>query len=106
MWGCLIPIVMTIVAAGIAVIMFGKGMVDSEPPALCGSQVMEEGQECVRGSGDSAVRFGADEARQEQDSAKDFFGWIVILVGGGVSLGGVGILWLAIKYRKEPHPPA
>ncbi|MFE0652056.1 hypothetical protein ACFVZH_26100 [Streptomyces sp. NPDC059534] len=73
--------------------LLGRNMITSEAKALCGSQVIEQGQTCVRGSGDSAVRFGADEAQNEQDTSKDIFGWIVVLVGGAVSLGGAGPSW-------------
>ncbi|MFE3560439.1 hypothetical protein ACFXKW_37155 [Streptomyces sp. NPDC059193] len=101
-WGCVTPVVLVLVAAGIWIALIGKDMIADEPPALCGSRIMEEGETCERYSrstGKTTDTFGADESRKEQDISKDIFGWIFVAVGGVVGLAGVGLMGLAIKYR-------
>ncbi|MFE6768543.1 hypothetical protein ACFVFD_06170 [Streptomyces fimicarius] len=106
-WGCMSIVVLALLAAGIWVGLLGRDMILDTPPALCGSQVIEEGETCEhysRSTGGTTDSFGADEAADRQDSAKDFFGWIVVAIGGAIGLAGVGIAVLAVKYRKDDRP--
>jgi hypothetical protein len=45
-WGCMSVVVLVLLTAGIWVGLVGKDMIVDEPPALCGSQIMEEGETC------------------------------------------------------------
>lgn len=104
-WGCVSVVVLVLLTAGIWVGLVGKDMIVDKPPALCGSRVMEEGEKCEsysRSTGRTTDTFGAEEAANRQDSAKDFFGWIVVAFGGALTLAGVGVAVLAVKYRKDP----
>ncbi|WP_432121112.1 hypothetical protein [Streptomyces sp. S1] len=103
-WGCVSIVVLVLLTAGLWVGLVGKDMIADEPPALCGSRVMEEGQTCERYSrstGKTTDTFGAEEAADQQDTAKDFFGWIVVAIGSSLALAGVGIAVLAVKHRNE-----
>ncbi|MFI5722292.1 hypothetical protein [Streptomyces cyaneofuscatus] len=104
-WGCVSVVVLVLLTAGIWVGLVGKDMIADKPPALCGSRVMEEGEKCEsysRSTGGTTDTFDAEEAADRQDSAKDFFGWIVLAFGGALTLAGVGVAVLAVKYRKDP----
>lgn len=50
-------------------------------------------------SGEELDSFDADEAKNRQNNAKDFFGWVVSLIGGAVTAGGCALMHTAIKYR-------
>ncbi|MGW4234905.1 hypothetical protein ACWEF9_37515 [Streptomyces sp. NPDC004980] len=103
-WGCVSIVVLVLLTAGIWVGLVGKDMIVDEPPALCGGQIMEEGQTCEsysRSSGKTTDTFGAEEAANQQDTAKDFFGWVVVVIGGTMALAGGGLAVMAIKYRKD-----
>lgn len=97
-------IVLVLLTAGIWVGLVGKDMIVDEPPALCGGQIMEEDQTCEsysRSSGKTTGTFGAEEAADQQDTAKDIFGWIVVVIGGTMAAAGVGLAVMAVKYRKD-----
>ncbi|MFI8255074.1 hypothetical protein [Streptomyces filamentosus] len=65
---------------------------------MCGSREMEEGQVCLRGVGDDAVRSDADEEKRGE-LARRIFGWIGTAVGGAVGVGGAAMLVVVIKDR-------
>ncbi|WP_433544413.1 hypothetical protein ACQPZG_04340 (plasmid) [Streptomyces sp. CA-294286] len=103
-WGCMSVVVIALLGAGIWVGLLGRDMIADTPPALCGSRVLEEGQTCEsysRSTGRTTDTFGAEEAANKQDTAKDFFGWVVVAVGGTLTLAGGGLAVMAVKYRKD-----
>ncbi len=97
--GCAIPIALAIAAAGIWLLSASWGLATSEGRALCGSREMEDGQVCVTGSGDDAVRSSADEEKKGDQLARGIFGWIGIAAGGAIGVGGVALLVVVIKDR-------
>ncbi|GHG05935.1 hypothetical protein ACFFSH_24090 [Streptomyces filamentosus] len=66
---------------------------------MCGSRETEEGQVCLRGVGDDAVRSDADEEKRGDELARRIFGWIGTAVGGAVWVGGAAMLVVVIKDR-------
>ncbi|MFC7976176.1 hypothetical protein ACFUT3_13145 [Streptomyces cinereoruber] len=103
-WGCVSVVVLVLLTAGIWIGLVGKEMIVDEPPALCGSRILEEGQTCERYSrstGETIDSYGPDEAANRQDTAKDTFGWIVVAVGGTLTLAGGALVVMAIKYRED-----
>ncbi|MFF6793753.1 hypothetical protein ACVW0K_000103 [Streptomyces filamentosus] len=97
--GCAIPIALVIAAAGIWLLSASWGLATSEGRAMCGSREMKEGQICVRGVGDGAVRSDADEARRGDELVQRIFGGIGIVVGGAIGVGGAAMLVMVIKDR-------
>ncbi|MFI9119799.1 hypothetical protein ACIGW0_10460 [Streptomyces bikiniensis] len=103
-WGCVSVVVLVLVTAGVWIGLVGRDMILDEPPALCGSRIMEEGQTCERYSrstGETTDSFGAEEAANSQNTAKDVFGWIVVAVGGTLALAGGALVVMAVKYRED-----
>ncbi|MFF4174292.1 hypothetical protein [Streptomyces sp. NPDC001744] len=99
--GCAIPIALAIAAAGIALVMFGWDLAMSEADALCGSSTMQDGQVCVVGSGEGAMHRSADEMQEGEETAQQIFGWIGILAGGAIGLGGIVLMVTVIRHRND-----
>ncbi|MFJ6518286.1 hypothetical protein ACIQJ4_08510 [Streptomyces filamentosus] len=97
--GCAIPIALAMAAAGIWLLSASWGLATSEGRAMCGSREMEEGQVCLRGVGNDAVRSDADEEKRGDELARRIFGWIGIAAGGAIGVGGAAMLVVVIKDR-------
>jgi hypothetical protein len=106
--GCQLVTVIIILAVAGTVLYGGISLINSEPNAMCGSSILKEGQTCERvsrSSGEAIGTFDADGARRGDNLARDFFGWIIIAIGGAIGFVGFLILYHSIYPRIRPDKP-
>ena len=100
--GCALIAVAVCLGGGGALLYGGIALITSEPAAVCGASILEEGEECSkvsRSSGESLYSFDADTARWQDDIGGNIFGGFLVLLGGILILPGIVVACRAVTGR-------